>query len=734
MAILFQEETKLFTIHTAHTTYQMKVDEFGYLLHLYYGDRTEGSMEYLLTFVDRGFSGNPYEAGSARVYSMDALPQEYPVQGTGDYRSPALIVKNGDGAYSVDLRYQGYRILDGKYSLPGLPAAYETEAEAGAQTLEIAMEDSVSGLLVTLLYGVLPERDVITRAVRIENRGEKTVKLLKVQSACLDFVHGNFDLLMFYGRHAMERTLQRTAVAHGAQVIGSRRGTSSHQYNPFVILADQETTETHGLCYGMSFVYSGPFKAEAEKDQFEQTRISMGLQDELFACPLAPGETFYAPEVLLSCSSQGLGQLSRNFHKVIRHNLCRGEYKTAPRPVLINNWEATYFDFNGEKIYEIAKEAVGLGVEMLVLDDGWFGKRDSDMTGLGDWIVNEKKLGGTLASLAERINGLGMKFGLWVEPEMVSEDSDLYRAHPDWAFAVPGKKPVLGRSQLVLDFSRSEVVDHIYGQISRLLDTVPIGYLKWDMNRSISDVWSATAGADSQGMVMYRYVLGLYDFLERICQNYPHVLIEGCSGGGGRFDAGMLYYTPQIRCSDNTDAIDRLRIQYGTSFGYPVSAVGAHVSACPNHQNGRITPMETRGCVALSGSFGYELDLKKISQAEKNYVRKQIQEFHELWDVIHNGDYYRLTDPCRQGLDGEVAAWMFVTEDKKEALVNAVTLDYHGNPVSAYIRLQGLDPAAIYRDLETGKRYPGAALMCGGIPLPALGGEYLSWTLRLIRE
>ncbi len=729
MGIIYQEKERLFTLHTERTTYQMKVDQYGYLLHLYYGGRTDGSMEYLLSYSDRGFSGNPYEAGDDRTYSLDALPQEYPVQGTGDYRSPALAVRNGDGSICAVLKYAGHRIKPGKYGLPGLPAVYAGQ-EDEAETLEIFLEDSASRLAVTLLYGVLPKRDVITRAVRIENRGTESLEILKAQTACLDFLYGDYDLISFYGRHAMERNYQRTAVVHGAQVIGSRRGTSSHQYNPFVILADREAGEQHGTCYGLSFVYSGMFKAEAEKDQYDQTRISMGLQDELFSCVLKKGEELYCPEVILSCSTEGLSALSRNFHRVIRRNLCRGAYQTARRPVLINNWEATYFDFDAEKLYQIAKQASELGVEMFVLDDGWFGKRDTDSSGLGDWFVNEAKLGCTLGELAERINGLGMKFGLWVEPEMISEDSELYRNHPDWAFRIPGRKPVRSRNQLVLDFSRHEVVEYIFESICQVLDHANIEYIKWDMNRSITDVYSAAASREDQGMVLYRYILGLYDFLERLLARYPRLLIEGCSGGGGRFDAGMLYYTPQIWCSDNTDAVDRVCIQYGTSFGYPVSAVGSHVSAVPNHQNGRVTSMETRGCVAMAGSFGYELDLNRISPEEKACVKEMTAEYKKFGALIHNGDYYRLT--CPPAGDG-LGAWMYVSEDKGEALMQAVALEAHGNPLTPWVRLAGLDPEGTYENTENGFRYSGAALMGAGLPLPMLKEEYQSCKVHLRR-
>lgn len=719
MAVLYDEKNRIFTIHTDKTTYQMQADRYGFLLHLYYGSCVNGSMEYLLTYDNHGFSGNPYDAGQDRTYSLDVLPQEYPCQGNGDFRSPCLVVERADGAYSCDLRYQGFEIERGKYGLPGLPAVYAEEEEA--ETLKIHLKDEPGEIAVTLLYGVLPAYDIITRSVVVKNEGNAPVQLRKVQTACLDLLHGDYDLIQFYGRHAMERNVQRTRIGHGSQVIGSRRGTSSHQYNPFMILAEHRADEDHGSCYGLSFVYSGSFKGEAEKDQFSQIRASIGLQDELFSYRLQPGEEFFAPEVVMSYSKQGLSCLSRNYHRVYREHLCRGKYKTEPRPVLINNWEATYFDFNGDKILKIAEQAAGLGVEMMVLDDGWFGKRDSDLSGLGDWFVNEEKLSGTLSALVERINGLGLKFGIWVEPEMVSEDSGLYRAHPDWAFTVPGRKPVRSRSQLVLDFSRKEVVDAIFDQICRVLDSANIEYIKWDMNRSITDVYSAAAGDCCQGEVLHRYVLGLYDFLERLHARYPDLLIEGCSGGGGRFDAGMLYYTPQIWCSDNTDAIDRIRIQYGTSFGYPVSSVGAHVSAVPNHQTGRITPMKTRGVVAMAGSFGYELDLNRITEDEKECVKAQIAEFHKWWGLIHNGDYYRLSDPFS---DEEIAAWEFVSEDRTEALLNVVTLNSHGNPPAAYVKLKGLDENSMYRDEASGEIYNGAGLMEAGIPVRGLGREY----------
>ena len=729
MGIIYCEKDRIFTLQTKNTTYQMQVDRYGFLLHLYYGKKTDTCMDYLLTYYDRGFSGNPYDAGEDRTYSMDTLPQEFPCYGNGDFRSTAFAVENADGSMSCDLRYKSHTIRDGKYNLEGLPAVYASDKEA--QTLEILMEDPVTGVKVVLLYGVLPAQDIITRSVSVKNESSGKIYLNKIESASLDFLYGDYELLTFYGRHAMERNVQRVPVVHGTQKIGSVRGTSSHQYNPMMILAEKETTEDKGNCYAMSFVYSGCFQGEVLKDQLNQTRMMLGLQEEAFRYPLETGEMFQAPEVILSYSSEGMNRLSQNLHHCIRQHICRGKYKEEIRPILINSWEAAYFDFTGDTIYELAKAAKEVNIDMLVMDDGWFGKRDDDNSGLGDWFVNEKKLGGTLGNLIKRINDLGVKFGIWIEPEMVSEDSDLYRKHPDWALTVPGRNPVRSRNQLVLDFSRKEVVDEIYDQICKVLDQGNIEYVKWDMNRSLMDVYSSVTR--DQGRVLHDYVLGLYDFLERLVQRYPNLLIEGCSGGGGRFDAGMMYYTPQIWCSDNTDAIDRLRIQYGTSFGYPVSVVGSHVSAVPNHQTGRKTPLHTRGVVAMSGTFGYELNLMKLSEEEKQEIREQIAEYKSYAPIIQNGLYYRLSDPTTE----EICAWEFVHTDEKEqskVLLNVVMQVIHGNMTVNYVKLQGLEEMAVYREEKSGKRYTGAALMYGGMPLPIEPGEYQAYQYCFVKE
>lgn len=733
MAILFQEEKRIFTLQTKQTTYQMKVDDFGFLLHLYYGTKVSGDMDYLLTYYDRGFSGNPNDVGNNRTYSMDVLPQEYPTLGTGDYRNSALVLRGHDESECCDLRYAGYEIREGKYELEGLPAVYAGEKEA--QTLKIVLEDNVSKVRVQLLYGVLEDEDIITRSVKITNYGTACVVVEKAASACLDFITGQYDLLSFYGRHTMERNLQRIRIGHGSHSIGSRRGTSSHQYNPAVIVAEKNTTENTGDCYGMVFVYSGNFLCEAEQDQFDQTRVLMGLQSDLFHYPLESGQTLEIPETIMCYSDGGFGDLSVKYHRCIRNHICNGarsrritgmqgngssETGFVPRPVLVNSWEAAYFNFTGETIVELAREAAGLGIDMVVMDDGWFGKREDDNSGLGDWQVNEKKLGCSLGELVRRVNAEGVKFGIWIEPEMISEDSDLYREHPDWAMQNPGRNPARGRNQLVLDFSREDVREHIFDQICRVLDQGNIEYIKWDMNRSVTDFYSVE---NRQGRVSYDFVTGLYDFMEKLLARYPKLMIEGCSGGGGRFDAGMMYYTPQIWCSDNTDALDRLRIQYGTSFFYPMSTVSAHVSAVPNHQTGRITSLRTRGIVAMTGAFGYELSLSRLSAEEKGEIREQIRQYKEFEPLISTGDYYRLSNP----FEDACAAWMFVSGDRKQILLHVVILENHGNMTVNYVRLKELLPDAVYEEAASGKCYCGSALMQAGIPIPVEMGDYRAY-------
>ena len=722
MAVRFDEKKNLFTLQTLESTYQMKVDDHGVLLHTYYGapaDKTDFS--YLIGPEDRGFSGQPGDEKKDRTYSMDYYPLEYPVQGNGDFRVKALKAGFEGEVPALDLRFVSYELEKGKYSLPGLPALFEAEA-GEVETLKITLKDRLEEIYVTLFYGVFEKKNVITRAASIENRSGKNVTLKRALSLGLDFMEGDMDLIHFYGKHAGERQFERRNLPHGITEISSSRGTSSHHHNPFVILCDKDTTEDFGNAYGVSFIYSGGFKIQMEKDQVDGIRLVCGLDDEEFLWKLAPGETFVTPEAALSYSEKGLTALSDQFQKAYHANLIRSPWKDKKRPTLVNNWEATYFGFDAEKLLKIAGEAADLGLDMLVLDDGWFGKRDDDNSGLGDWFVNEKKLGCTMKELVDRVNALGLKFGIWLEPEMVSEDSDLYRTHPDWVLQIPGREPNRSRNQLVLDLSRKEVREYMKKFIDDTLSCANISYVKWDMNRSVDNVYSAADPTLSQGAIRHKYVLGLYEVMEDMLTRHPDLLLEGCSGGGGRFDAGMLYYAPQIWCSDNTDAIERLRIHYGTSFGYPMSSVSAHVSVCPNHQNGRVTPFKTRGICAMQGSFGYELDLSKLSEEDKAEARRQITVYNENWELFQSGSYYRLNSPME---NHDYTAWSYVSKDQRKASLSVIYTDLHGNPKPVRVKLKGLKKDASY-DVD-GTVYTGAALMRGGLLIPKPSCNYDSY-------
>ena len=728
MAVRFDEKKNLFTLQTLDSTYQMKVDDHGVLLHTYYGaPADETDFSYLIGPEDRGFSGQPGDEKKDRTYSMDYYPLEYPVQGNGDFRVKALKAGFEGEVPALDLRFVSYELEKGKYSLPGLPVLFEAEA-GEVETLKITLKDRLEEIYVTLFYGVFEKKNVITRAASIENRSGKNVTLKRALSLGLDFMEGDMDLIHFYGKHAGERQFERRNLPHGITEISSSRGTSSHHHNPFVILCDKDTTEDFGNAYGVSFIYSGGFKIQMEKDQVDGIRLVCGLDDEEFLWKLAPGETFVTPEAALSYSEKGLTALSDQFQKAYHANLIRSPWKDKKRPTLVNNWEATYFGFDAEKLLKIAGEAADLGLDMLVLDDGWFGKRNDDNSGLGDWFVNEKKLGCTMKELVDRVNALGLKFGIWLEPEMVSEDSDLYRTHPDWVLQIPGREPNRSRNQLVLDLSRKEVREYMKKFIDDTLSCANISYVKWDMNRSVDNVYSAADPTLSQGAIRHKYVLGLYEVMEDMLTRHPDLLLEGCSGGGGRFDAGMLYYAPQIWCSDNTDAIERLRIHYGTSFGYPMSSVSAHVSVCPNHQNGRVTPFKTRGICAMQGSFGYELDLSKLSEEDKAEARRQITVYNENWELFQSGSYYRLNSPME---NHDYTAWSYVSKDQRKASLSVIYTDLHGNPKPVRVKLKGLKKDASY-DVD-GTVYTGAALMRGGLLIPKPACNYDSYMV-CIRE
>ena len=741
MSIAYDAAARVFTLATSQSTYQFRLGPLGHLLHLYYGPRAEDCFDYLYPLRDCGYSPNPYALRMERGWSLDTLPQEYSGADTGDYRVNSLHLVTASGVWGADLRYLRHEIRPGKYALEGLPAAFAREGD-GCETLSVTLGDSASGIEAELLYAVFPRQDLITRAVRLRNTGRETLRLEKAASLCLDLPFGRWDLLHFHGRHTMERQPERLPVARGIHSVSSTRGASSHHHNPYVILCDHTATEDAGSCYGVMPLWSGSHRTEVELDQAGSVRVVSGIQSEQFSYVLEPGASFTAPEVLLCFSAEGLGGLSRRYHRFLRERVCKSPFAARPRPVLLNNWEATYFDFNAEKLLRIAREAKALGVDLFVLDDGWFGARDDDNRALGDWFANERKLPGGLGPLIEGVRALGLQFGLWLEPEMVSEDSDLYRAHPDWALTAPGREPVMGRNQLVLDLSRQEVTDWLYDTLSGLLRRYPISYIKWDCNRNLTDAYSHALPPERQGEVYYRYMLGLYGLLERLTAEFPAVLFEGCAGGGGRFDAGMLAYFPQIWCSDNTDPIERLMIHYGTSFGYPLSAVGAHVSAAPNHQTGRSAPLGIRALAALSGGFGYELDPEKLTEAEKAEIRAQLALLRRYEALIREGDYYRLSPP--EDADG-LCAWEFVSPDRREALVCAVATHVRGNPPPAHLYLRGLDRAARYvldysalpgtvalPGPETGAAGPagqslclsGAALCCGGYTLPRLFGDW----------
>ncbi|MBQ2735921.1 MAG: alpha-galactosidase [Clostridia bacterium] len=708
MAIFENKQDKTFTLYTKNTMYQMKVDDFGVLQHIYYGKRMEYvDLSYSAWLGVVSFSPNPIDRVN---YSNNHAPLELSACGLGDFRINALALRNNDGSLAADPRFYSAEVIKGKYSIPGLPAFYGEEGE----TLVITLKDSLYDIYFHMYYGVLEEYDLITRAVRIENKSDRSIKLERALSATLDLPNGRYDMVSFYGRHTRERMYERANINHSRLTVESVRGASSHMQNPFVIIADRETNEDYGDAWGMALVYSGNFMISAEMDHMDKTRVIIGINPENFNYEVPAGDVFCTPEVAMVYSDAGFGKMSNCFHKAIRNNLCRGEYKYAERPVLINNWEATYFDFNADKLVSMARDAAKIGVELLVMDDGWFGNRDNDTTSLGDWFPNEEKLQGTLKSLAERVNNEGLKFGIWFEPECISSVSELYKEHPDYAFKIPGREPQISRWQYILDYSRKEVCDNIYEQLCKVLENANISYVKWDFNRHISDLYSVALPTEKQGEVYHRYMLGLYDLLERITSKFPHILFESCSGGGGRFDCGMLYYMPQVWTSDNSDAIDRLKIQYGTSFAYPVRTMGAHVSVCPNHQNARVTPLQTRGNVAYFGTYGLELDITKMTDEEKAEIKRQIVEFKKYYNLIQFGDYYRLSSPFDEE-NSLYCAWEVAREDGSEALVCAVRYGQDANSAPETFKVKGLCPNKFYRINGSEEKYLGQALMTVGI-------------------
>lgn len=726
--ICFDSATRTFKLDTPNTSYIMGIqDSFGYLIHYYYGKKLNTiDTAYLSGVLESPYT--PERNARDKLSFLDCAQFEYPTGGIGDFREHCLEIRTQSGHNAVELAYVGHRIVPGKPSLEGLPATFG--GEDTCDTLEVDMADKQLGLTVTLQYGVFRDVDVITRSVRVTNNGD-ALYLTKVLSANLDLDNQDYSMLTLHGSWARERRMQYRKVGYGRQGTFSERGETSHQEHPFFALTTPNVTQTTGEVYAMHFVYSGNFEAQVGMDQFDKVRAVMGINPYDFCWKLDTGASFQAPEVVMVYSDRGLGQMTRTFHNLYRNHLIRSSWKDRKRPILINNWEGTYFDFNTQKLLDIARGAAKLGIEMLVMDDGWFGNRFDDNRALGDWFVNEEKLPGGLKYLADEINELGMKFGIWVEPEMISPDSDLYRAHPDWAIQVPGRTPGLARNQLVLDITRREVLEYVWQRIESILTSANISYVKWDMNRQLSDLGSLNLSPDCQGELYHRYVLAVYELQERLCSRFPEILLENCSGGGARFDPGMLYFSPQIWCSDDTDAIERLSIQEGTALIYPLSTMGAHVSDCPNHTVGRTTPFETRGHIALAGTFGYELDITKLSAEDQNMIPQQVAMYHRYNDLVRTGDYYRIASFHENRM---FDCWEVVSADRGEALVTFVQVMGRPNYHSRRIKLQGLCPDAVYCIEGTDRTYTGDVLMYGGFTIENLWGDYRSRLIHLVRQ
>ena len=723
MGIEFYKEEQLFLLHTPNTTYGIGIVE-GYVGHLYYGKRIKKGereqLRYLLRVEEQPRTPSVNEREKNTF--LDTFPMEYPEHGMGDYREAALCIRSEGGHFASESLYEKHKIFKGKPKIKGMPASFGTEEEC--ETLCITCFDPVLSMRVELYYTVFEKLNVITRHVVIKNEGTRPFYIEKVMSASMDLDDEKFSLLSLHGSWARERHIQIVPIGYGRQNIGSFRGESSHQEQPFVALVTEGITEECGEVYGMNFVYSGNFQAQVEKDQFDRIRMFMGIHPDGFCWKLEGQEEFVSPEVVMVYSANGLGAMTRTYHDFYRNHLIRSPYRDKKRPILINNWEATYFDFDEKKLLDIAREAKELGIEMLVMDDGWFGKRNSDNCSLGDWVVNENKIHGGLKKLVDEVNEIGLQFGIWFEPEMISPDSDLFRKYPDWAIHIPSRSITQSRAQYVLDLTRKEIVDYVYESVASILRSANISYVKWDMNRQLTTIGSLNLSSDQQGELYHRYMLGVYELQDRLVTEFPNILLENCSGGGARFDPGMLYYSPQIWCSDDTDAVERLLIQEGTALIYPLSCIGAHVSVCPNHTVGRNTPFETRGHVALCGTFGYELDITKLTEEEKEIVKHQVSDYHKYNDLIRQGDYYRLVS-YRESRYYD--SWLIVNKEKTKALLFDVQVLARPNRRSRRLRLKGLDENRLYK--MAGKWYRGSVLMNAGILIPEEQGDFKSRVL-----
>lgn len=706
MNIIWHKESEQFHLYNDDISYILGVGPSKELANFYFGKRIHDKEDLSYVLIRTGMPNVAVDP-ETESYSMEINRQEYPSFGTTDFGTPAFEIEMPNGSKVSSFTYKSHNIYKGKRTIEGLPATYAGEDEA--MTLEIELRDDVAKATLILYYTIFEKYAVIARHAEFINNGASKLKINKALSACVDLPDQNYEWMQFSGAWARERIPEVKKLSTGTTMIESKRGTSSANQNPFVIVKRPDTNEFFGEAIGFSFVYSGNFLAMAEGNNHDRLRVLMGINPERFTWVLDKEQKFVTPEVVIAFSDSGLNRLSQTYHRLYNNNLVRGKWKNQPRPILNNNWEATFMDFTEEKILKIAGKAKEAGCELFVLDDGWFGTRDDDYSGLGDWVENPKKLPQGMAGLARKVNAMGIKFGFWIEPEMVNPDSNLYRRHPDWVLSVPKRKSSLGRHQLVLDFSRDEVIDAIYDMLFKVIDGAPISYIKWDMNRPLTEVFSLSKGAEEQGTVYHKYVLGVYKLYERLIKAFPDILFESCSSGGNRFDAGMLYYAPQAWCSDNTDCIDRIKIQYGTSYGYPIVSMGSHVSAVPNQQTGRSASIATRGNVAYFGTFGYELDLNEISEAEFEEVKEQIKFMKKYRKLIQFGDFYRLKSP----FESDQSSWMVVSEDRKEAIVGFYCLKSRVNSLPGFIRLSGLNPEMVYT--MEGKEYYGDELMNMGI-------------------
>lgn len=719
MNIIFHESTKTFHLYNNEISYIMTVLPSGHMGQLYYGKKIHDKEDfsYLLELVGRPMASSFFE--NDRSYSLEHIKQELPVYGGSDYRNPAVEILQENGSRLCDFQYDSYRITPGKPKLAGLPATY-TEADEEALTLTLILKDPVTQVKAELLYTIFADAAVLARSIRYTNEGTQNLHLTTAMSMSLDLPDAGYEWIQLSGAWSRERHVKTRELVQGLHAVESRRGHSSHNQNPFVALKRPQTTETSGEVLGFCLVYSGNFQIQAEVDTYDTVRMMAGIHPAGFDWKLEPNESFQTPEAVMVYSDQGLNGMSQTYHRLFGRRLARGYWRDRPRPILINNWEATYFDFTEERLVEIASKAKECGVELFVLDDGWFGERCSDHAGLGDWVANPDRLPNGVPGIAQKIEDLGMNFGIWIEPEMINEDSDLYRSHPDWVLDTPDRHRCHGRYQYVLDFSRKEVVDYIYKMLEKIFSEAKVSYVKWDMNRSITECFSDALPADRQGEVFHRYILGVYDLYERLTGRFPHILFESCASGGGRFDAGMLYYAPQAWTSDDTDAVERLKIQYGSTFCYPVSSIGSHVSVVPNHQLFRNTPLHTRANVAYFGTFGYELDLNKLPEEEIEEVKEQIRFMKEYRELLQYGMFYRLRSP----FEGVETVWMVVSEDKKTAIVGYYRVLNRVNGPYDRVRLQGLHPDYVYKNvLNQTENYGDELMNLGMILTDSSAGE-----------